>query len=196
MDERTKEIRRILRGQFTYENDGQLILATQNPLKIQSDGMFFGIDGIRVLGAGIHERTYAVRGEPQATQDACVMNMLLRGPQVILRSSPNTLAVLHYPITADPSVLTLDAIGNQYVFCVYAARSLFAGRRAGRIFEKWEHDTAEFLRWDMSESAAPGAGAHAAGRKSKKKDVFSAAAEQAAAAAEPMEKPTEQETDD
>ena len=169
MDERTKEIRRVLRGQFTYENDGRLILATRNPLKIQSDGMFFGIDGIRVLGVGVRERTYAVRGEAKATQNACVKNMLLRGPQVILRTAPNTLAVLHYPITSDPSILTLDAVGNRYVFRVYAARSLFAGRRASRIFAKWERDTAELLQGDAVHAPAARGGAHVASRKKKRR---------------------------
>ena len=63
MDALKREIRRILRGHFTYENDGMLIVATQNPLKIQTSGMFFGIDGIRELGMGVRSRTYKVRGD-------------------------------------------------------------------------------------------------------------------------------------
>ena len=170
MDALKKEIRRILRGHFTYEtyeNGGMLIVATQNPLKIQTSGMFFGIDGIRELGMGVRSRTYKVRGDAQETQNICVRNMLLRGQQIILQSSPNTLAILHFPITANPSVLTLDDVGDQYLFRVYTAHSLFAWRYAAKIFEKWEYDTADCL--SGTEPAAPSkrGGAHVAGKKRK-----------------------------
>ena len=172
MDELKREIRRILRGHFTYEtyeNGGMLIVATQNPLKIQSSGMFFGIDSIRELGMGVRSRTYQVRGKAQETQDICVRNMLLRGQQIILRSSPNTLAVLHFPITANPSVLTLDDEGDQYLLRVYTARSPLAWRYAARIFEKWEYDTQACLGGTAPAPAASPkrGGAHLAGKKRK-----------------------------
>ena len=165
-----KEIRRILHGHFTYEtyeNDEMLIVATQNPLKIQTSGMFFGIDSIRVLGMGVRSRTYQVRGEAQETQDICVRNMLLRGQQIILQSSPNTLAVLHFPITANPSVLTLDDVGDQYLLRVYTARSPLAWRYAARIFEKWEYDTAAYLSATESADPPKTGDTHAAEKKRK-----------------------------
>ena len=170
MDNLKREIRRILRGHFTYEtyeNDEMLIVATQNPLKIQTSGMFFGIDSIRVLGMGVRSRTYNVRGETQETQDICVRNMLLRGQQIILQSAPNTLAILHFPIAANPSVLTLDDVGDQYLLRIYTARSPLAWRYAARIFEKWEYDTAACL--SGTEPAAPPktGDTHAAEKKRK-----------------------------
>ena len=167
MDALKREIRRILRGHFTYENDGMLIVATQNPLKIQTSGMFFGIDGIRELGMGVRSRTYQVRGDAQETQNICVQNMLLRGQQIILQSSPNTLAILHFPITANPSVLTLDDAGDQYLFRVYTARSPFAWRYAARIFEKWEHDTADCLSGTEPAASSKRGGGYVAGKKRK-----------------------------
>lgn len=146
MDARSKEILRVLRGQFTYENDGTVIVATQNPLRVQSDGMYFGIDGIRLPGVRVQKCQYLIPGRLRDTQTDCVKALLQMGRQVILYSAPNTLAVLHLSAASSPTVLTLDAKGNQLLFCVYGKRSLLSRRRAKRIVAAWEHTMPENLR--------------------------------------------------
>ena len=140
MDARTKEIRKILMGRFTYEYGGAIIVATNNLLKIQSDGMFFGVDGSRLLGLCMHSRQYKVLGDLQKAQDVYVRAMLAYGKQAILLSAPNTLAVLHYPVAANPEMLTLDAKGDRLLYCIYTAKSPFAKNRAKKMFERWENE--------------------------------------------------------
>lgn len=163
MDARTKEIFRVLRGWFSYENDGTVIVATQNPLRVQSDGMLFGIDGIRLPNVRIRRHQYRIDGKLQDVQDDCVRAMLRLGRQVVLLSAPNTLAVLHLSAASSPAVVTLDAKGDQLLFCVYSRRSLLSRRRAERIAARWEqmmperlHEVEAVMEPPCGETAAAG----------------------------------------
>ena len=163
MNERMKEIRRILMGRFTYEYGGAAIVATRNPLKIQSDGMFFGVDGIRLLGLCVHSRQYKVLGDPEEAQNIYVRAMLKYGKQALLLSAPNTLAVLHYPVAANPELLTLDAKGDRLLYCIYTAKSPLAKNRANKMFEKWENGLSDILA--ATDTETPHSGSEPDGKK-------------------------------
>lgn len=137
MNNRTKEIRDVLLGYYTFENE-RLLMPSRKLLQIQSDGVFLGSSELRLLGLQEEQRQYLMLGSAEETEAACVRLMLTQGPQVLLPSAPDTLAVLHRPVVRNPSILTAESRDGCLLVCCYTARTPLAAGVCRKQLDQWE----------------------------------------------------------
>ena len=127
MDDRNKEIRRILTGFIALEMGGDVITAAQNLFQVRNDNFFNGADFARYFGLRTKMRQYTVdESELEQTRKECAKAFFCLGRRAYLYTAPDTLAMLYRPAWHNPMVVTFDAEGNQLLLCVYTARSPLA----------------------------------------------------------------------
>lgn len=169
MDERTKEIRKILTGFIsyeTYEYAGTVIVAAKNLLRYRGEGGFVGADSARFFGVRSEMKQYVIpRKKVEEVHAACFELMLNLGRRVYLYSAPDALTVLCRPAFRAPLIVTMEAKGVQLLVCVYTARTLLSRLNMRRMLEK----LAQVLPSEMSEAAVTMAPASAAKTRAEKK---------------------------
>lgn len=127
MDDRSKEIRRILTGFITQEMDGAVITAAQNLFRVRNDSFFNGADFARYFGLHTEMHQYTVEEkELEKTRENCVKAFFCLGRRAYLYTAPDTLAMLYRPAWHNPMVVTFDAENTQLLLCIYTARSPLA----------------------------------------------------------------------
>lgn len=132
MDNRMKEIRRILTGFISYEMNGAVIVAAKNIYEMQGTEFFHGSDCARMFGLHTMKRRYVFHGNVQSLYEKCVKSFADLGRRVYLTEAPDALAMLCRPLVGSPAVVTLEGEGHALELNVYIARSplcLVYGRR-------------------------------------------------------------------
>ncbi len=166
MDERTKEIRRILTGFITYEMGGAVITAAKNLFEVQADHIFSGSDAVRVFGLRTETRQYMIAGKVQAVHEKCIQAFSNLGRRLYLKTAPEALAMLCFPFGRNPLVVTLEAKENQLLLSVYTAKAVFSNRNIRKIIERVEGALrGELTQTDVTMAAQQGT---AKGKKEKK----------------------------
>ena len=145
MDERLKELRLVLSGMHTYVTENA-IAATRNIFEVQTAGVLRASGTARLRGVTEFREQYELRGRLEEAQHACVLAALQMGRQVLLRSAPDTLAVLHWPTFRNPAVLTLESRDRQLLLCCVTAKNVLAERNAEKIFRTWQEAMPDVLK--------------------------------------------------
>lgn len=127
MDDRSKEVRRILTGFITQEMGGAAISAAQNLFQVRNDSFFNGAGFVRYFGlhTEMHQYTVDKKDLEQARKD-CAKAFFCLGRRAYLYTAPDTLAMLYRPAWHNPMVVTFDAEDTQLLLCIYVARSPLA----------------------------------------------------------------------
>ena len=127
MDDRSKEIRRILTGFITQEMGGAVITAAQNLFQVRNDSPFNGADFARYFGLRTEMHQYKVsQKELEQAREDCAKAFFCLGRRAYLYTAPDTLTMLYRPAWHNPMVVTFDAEDTQLLLCVYTARSPLA----------------------------------------------------------------------
>lgn len=137
MDKRTKEIRNLLTGWLAVEAETGRLMAARSLRELEGAELFSGADMVRIFGVHVTKRQYAVQGKTESVWQQCKRLFVTQAP-VLLRTSPDTLAMLHRPIWGKPSLITLDADEKDFLLCIYTARTILARFRAKRLLKKLE----------------------------------------------------------
>lgn len=139
MNQREKEIRRILTGFVTVDDDTGDILAGTTVLQRLLQGPLAGTTSARLFGLSVRKRQYRFRdvrlGE---VQPACLHTMQKLGRSVRLAAAPDAIGAMVFSWLFNPCVITAETAGKDVLICFYAARTPFAFLNARRVFRKWE----------------------------------------------------------
>ncbi len=127
MDDRNKEIRRILTGFIALEMGGDVITAAQNLFQVRNDSFFNGADFARYFGLHTEMHQYTVNeSELEQTRKDCAKAFFCLGRRAYLYTAPDTLTMLYRPAWHNPMVVTFDAEDTQLLLSIYTARSPLA----------------------------------------------------------------------
>lgn len=127
MDERSKEIRRILTGFITTEMGGEVITAAQNLFRVRNDSFFNGADFARYFGLHTEMHQYTVdKSDLEQVRRDCAKAFFCLGRRAYLYTAPDALAMLYRPAWHNPMVVTFDAEDTKLLLSIYAARSPLA----------------------------------------------------------------------
>ena len=122
MDARRKEIRKILIGYVLPENDG---LAAGNRLFTPTfSGFYSGSLSARLFGLTVKKRQFRFRLPKKDRVPAIQKAFFDMGRAVKLKTAPDALAVLCYPLLHNPCVMTAEFEKDDVLLCFYAARTL------------------------------------------------------------------------
>lgn len=152
MDERLKEIRRVLMGMHTHITENAI--AAADLLKMRTMNDVRGAGSVFMRGVTEYRKQFRLNGDLQDAENACVKAALQMGQQVILRSAPNTLAVLHWPTFRNPAILTLENEERDLLLCCVTAKNVLASRNAEKVFQTWMLGMPDILR-EVSVSREP-----------------------------------------
>lgn len=152
MDERLREIRKLLLGQTQMMQDGS-IMAVQtsghgNGRRFQ--GVSTGWGAVHFLGITHRTRSCALR--TSISQETLSNIMKTQGRIVHLGKSPKTFACLVQHPAIKPVLITLQWDGKRFLITAYTARGIFApltcrimlsifGRRLPGTMEKYQEKT-------------------------------------------------------
>ncbi len=139
MDERTREIRRILLGRCRRMEDGSLeVIPSEERWQPRSfQGVSAGWGAIHFLG--ITHRTRSCRLQAGAPKSGLEESMEALGRAVHLESAQGTSACLCSSLLAAPVLLTASRDGSCIEMSAYTARGVLAPlrcRRALRMLER------------------------------------------------------------
>lgn len=166
-DYRKKEIRRLLLGYFTYDEDNNL-MAAERGFRLRSLGLLNGTAGARILGVGVRRRSYDYSEELEPILETCMAAFSQIGRRVILDEGAEIPAVFYSPYFFNPSVLTAEEEEGRVVVSVYTARSIAIIWNAAHAFRQWRRHMPDGLREkDLSKEQAE---EKKASRKQKKKE--------------------------
>lgn len=142
MDNKRKEIRRILLGQLARTEDGRLA-AAQSGHRMRFQGLVNGWGSVRFLGITRRERKYQMANKASVKE---VRNILSRmGQAVELKETPKASACLCRFFMMAPVLVTVETAGTQLRVTAYTGRDPLAPllcRRALNGFEKGLPETA------------------------------------------------------
>lgn len=139
MNQREKEIRRILTGFVALDSATGDVLAGTTVLERLLQGPFAGTTSARLFGLSVRKRQYRLGNIRLAeVQPLCLTAFQKMGRSVRLLTAPDALGVLVFSWLFNPCVLTAETAGKDVLICFYAARTPFAFLNARRAFRKWE----------------------------------------------------------
>ncbi|MBQ0037386.1 MAG: hypothetical protein KBS74_01805 [Clostridiales bacterium] len=149
MDERTKEIRRILTGFITSDAESGAIMAAQNIFQVRTDSLFNGADGARYFGLRVEKHQYQCQEKDvPRVRKRCARAFFYMGRRAYIFTAPESLAMLYRPAFHNPTVVTLEAEENRFLLCVYTARTLLASFHIKHTMKK----ISEVLPEEMKET--------------------------------------------
>lgn len=142
MDNKVKEIRRILLGQLTWTEDGRLA-AAQSGQRMRFQGLVNGWGAVRFLGVTHRERKYQMADKASAKEARNILTQM--GQAVELKETPKAAACLCRFFMMAPVLVTVETAGTQLQVTSYTGRDPLAPmlcRRALDGFEKGLPETA------------------------------------------------------
>lgn len=139
MNQREKEIRRILTGFVAVDSDTGDIMAGSTVLQRLMQGPLAGTTSARLFGLSVKKRQYRFKEIKLAeVQPVCAETMSKMGRSVRLLTAPDAIGVMVFSWLFNPCVITTETAGKDVLLCFYAARTPFAFLNARRVFRKWE----------------------------------------------------------
>ena len=142
MDNKVKEIRRILLGQLTWTEDGRLA-AAQSGQRMRFQGLVNGWGAVRFLGVTHRERKYQLADKASAKEARNILTQM--GQAVELKETPKASACLCRFFMMAPVLVTVETAGTQLQVTAFTGRdplSPMLCRRALDGFEKGLPETA------------------------------------------------------
>lgn len=133
IDPRTQELRRILMGLY-YVDESGMIKMSDRVFHVQ--GVLNGADAILTRGLYVEEVQREITGDLQELLKECVVAMENMGKPIRLEASPHTVAVLHFSILLNPSILTIKKQDDMLRIGFYTAKTLTASFNAQRTLQK------------------------------------------------------------
>ncbi len=136
MDARGKEIRKIISGMVT--NEGSKIVASDTIFDLNYQGMYAGTLAARVNGLTEKRRQYRLKLRNYEVRPAVEKALEKVGKPAALRTAPDAMCALCFPILHNPCFLTAEYNGRDVLVCFYTARTLFSFLNAARGFAALE----------------------------------------------------------
>ena len=133
VDLRMQELRRILMGLYYVDETG-MVRVSDRVYRVQ--GMLNGADTILTRGLYVEELQRPITGNLQDLLKECVIALENTGKPVRLEASPHTVAVLHFSILLNPSILTIAKRDDTLRISFYTAKTLTAKLNAKRTLQK------------------------------------------------------------
>ena len=154
MDNKVKEIRRILLGQLTRTEDGRLA-AAQSGQRMRFQGLVNGWGAVRFLGVTHRERKYQLADKASAKEARNILTQM--GQAVELKETPKASACLCRFFMMAPVLVTVETAGTQLQVTSYTGRDALAPllcRRALDGFEKGLPETAVLVMEEKPKQTA------------------------------------------
>lgn len=140
MDNKAKEIRRILLGQLTWTEDGRLT-AAQSGQRMRFQGLVNGWGAVRFLGVTHRERKYQLADKASAKE---VRNILSRmGQAVELKETPKAFACLCRFFMMAPVLVTVETAGTQLQVTAFTGRDPLSPMLCRRALDGFEKELPE-----------------------------------------------------
>ena len=146
MDARRKEIRKLLTGYLTPAGDG--VAAAEHIRGLVFQGFYAGSLSARLFGLKVRRRQFRLKESKSRVEELVYGAFLHMGRAVYLKSAPDAMAVLCYPLLHNPCVMTAEFAEHDVLICFYTARTLRAPINALRRFREWKKRMAA----DMTET--------------------------------------------
>ena len=136
MDARRREIRKLLMGYLTPAGDG--VAAAEGIRGLVFQGFYSGSFSARLFGLKVKQRQYRLKESRDHIEELVYGAFLHMGRAVYLKTAPDAMAVLCYPLLHNPCVMTAEFAKHDVLICFYTARTLRAPINALRGFRRWK----------------------------------------------------------
>ena len=136
MNAREKEIRRILTG-FTAQEDGAIV-AADSLIETSFEGSYSGAPSVRILGLASRRKQFRLKIKTAQVRQTCEKAFSEMGVKLKLRSVPDAIAILRFPLLQNPCVMTAEIRGSNVLVCFYSAKTVMAFLNASTSYSKWK----------------------------------------------------------
>lgn len=140
MDDREKEIGRVLVGLVGYDAEGSLV-AMDGLRSAYIQGLNSGSGTVQLWGVRKKTGQFSFSGNATALRDTVVSVFRDVGRGVHLATAPDALCVLIRPLVGNPVVMTAELHETEFLLTAYTARSFFSARWLRRY---WKQVTERF----------------------------------------------------
>lgn len=135
MNNKKREIRRILMGQTIRQEDGSYV-AAQSGRRMIFQGVQNGSSAVRFFGVGRKRRRYAVTNEASLAQVQEAFSHV--GSKLSLKALPDAVCCLYRTALGSPALLTAELLEDTVEVSVYAGRTPLAPVRRRFLFSRVE----------------------------------------------------------